>query len=471
MSQNHSSRGENKMGTMAENRLLLSISVPMMISMLVQALYNIVDSMFVSRVSENAFIAVSLTFPIQVFMIAVSVGTGIGINALLSRSLGEKDLDTANKAANIGLFLNFISAIVFALIGFFFSTVFFEMQVDVPAIIHDGRDYMFYTCVFSIGCFGQVVFSRLLQSTGKTMQSMVIQLFGAIINIVLDPILIFGYFGLPAMGVKGAAIATVIGQTLAMLLGWYLNVKYNKEIQLSFREMKPNASIVKQIYKVGVPSIIMQTTGSFMSFAFNNLLLQFTATAVGVFNAYFKIQGFFFMPVFGLNNGIVSIVAYNFGAQKPDRILKTTKLSLIYAGGILTLGFLVFQFFPAQLLGIFQASDEMLAIGTVAFRLISPCFLLAGFVIVCCSVLQAIGWGYSSMVISLIRQLVVLVPVAYLLALSGKLDLVWLSFPCAELVAGGLAIVYFLRVYRKVILPMKEQTAQKSVPQKPERTN
>lgn len=471
MSRNLSSTGENKMGTMSENSLLLSVSVPMMISMFVQALYNIVDSMFVSRVSENAFIAVSLTFPIQMFMIAVSVGTGIGINALLSRSLGEKDLETASKTANIGLFLNVISALGFALIGFFFSTIFFEMQVDVPAIISDGRDYMFYTCVFSFGCFGQIVFSRLLQSTGKTMQSMVIQLVGAVINIVLDPILIFGYFGLPAMGVKGAAIATVIGQTLSMLLGWYLNVKDNKEIHLSLREMKPTASIVKQIYKVGVPSIIMQTTASFMSFAFNSLLLGFTATAVAVFNAYFKIQGFFFMPVFGLNNGIVSIVAYNFGARKPDRIIKTTKLSLVYAGSILTLGFVVFQVFPAQLLSVFQASEEMLAIGTVAFRLISPCFLLAGFVIVCCSVLQAMGWGFSSMVISLVRQLVVLVPVAYLLSLSGKLDLVWLSFPCAELVAGALASFYFLRLYRKVILPMKEQNAGESIAKKSEQAN
>ena len=470
MSYNLSSRSENKMGTMAENRLLLSISVPMMISMLVQALYNIVDSMFVARVSEDAFIAVSLTYPIQVFMIAVSVGTGIGINALLSRSLGEKDLETANRTANIGIFLNFVSAIGFALIGFFFSTAFFEMQVDVPAIIRDGRDYMFYTCVFSLGCFGQIVFSRLLQSTGKTMQSMVIQLVGAIINIVLDPILIFGLCGFPAMGVKGAAIATVIGQTLAMLLGWYLNVKYNKEIHLSFRAMKPTASIVKQIYKVGIPSIIMQTTASLMSFAFNSLLLRFTSTAVGVFNAYFKIQGFFFMPVFGLNNGIVSIVAYNFGARKPDRIIKTTKLSLIYAMAILTLGFAIFQFFPAQLLGIFQASEEMLAIGTVAFRLISPCFLIAGFVIVCSSVLQAMGWGFSSMIISLVRQLVVLVPVAYLLAMTGKLDLVWLSFPCAELVAGVLALVYFLRLYRKVIVPMKG-SAKETLEVSPERVD
>ncbi len=468
MSQNHSSTSENKMGTMAENRLLLSISVPMMISMLVQALYNIVDSMFVSRVSEDAFIAVSLTYPVQIFMIAVSVGTGIGINALLSRSLGEKDLETANKTANIGILLNFISAVVFALIGLFFSRMFFEMQVASPVIIQYGYDYMFYTCIFSLGAFGQIVFSRLLQSTGKTMQSMIIQLVGAVINIVLDPILIFGYFGLPAMGVKGAAIATVIGQTLAMLLGWYLNVKYNKEIRLSFHEMKPIASIVKQIYRVGVPSIIMQTTASLMSFAFNSLLLRFTPTAVGVFNAYFKIQGFFFMPVFGLNNGIVSIVAYNFGARKPDRIIKTTKLSLIYAVAILTFGFLIFQFFPAQLLGIFQASEEMLAIGTVAFRLISPCFLIAGFVIVCSSVLQAMGWGFSSMVISLIRQLVVLVPVAYLLALSGKLDLVWLSFPCAELVAGALAFVYFVRLYRKVILPMKGQSPLDKLTPRPE---
>lgn len=459
MKQQNTSLAENKMGTMPENKLLLSISIPMMISMIVQALYNIVDSMFVAQVSENALTAVSLAFPIQVFMIAVSVGTGIGVNALLSRSLGEKNVEMTNKAANIGIFLNLLSCLLFVVIGIFFSRLFFEMQVDIPEIIQGGQDYMFYTCVFSLGCFGQVIFSRLLQSTGKTFYSMIIQLVGAVLNIILDPILIFGLFGLPAMGVKGAAIATVIGQFVAMFLGWYLNVKYNPEVKLSLRDMKPNALVIRNIYAVGVPSIVMQTTASIMSFAFNAMLLRFTETAVAVFGVYYKIQSIFFMPVFGLNNGIVSIIAYNFGAQKVNRIMKTTKLALIYAVGILTLGFLAFQFFPAQLLSIFKASDDMMRIGIVAFRFISPSFILAAVVIVLSSSLQAIGYGFSSMVISLIRQLVVLVPVAYLFSLSGNLNLVWLSFPCAELVAMIISVLYSKRVYRRVIVPMRLTSA------------
>lgn len=445
------------MGTMPENKLLLSISIPMMISMLVQALYNIIDSMFVARLSENALTAVSLTFPIQMFMISVSVGTGIGINALLSRSLGERNETLANQTANIGIFLNIVSSLVFTLIGLFFSRIFFTLQVDVPEIVQHGTDYMFYTCVFSLGAFGQIVFSRLLQSTGKTFYSMVIQLAGAVLNILLDPILIFGLFGCPAMGVKGAAIATVIGQTVAMLLGIYFNLKYNREITLSLRAMKPNRIVIKRIYAVGLPSIIMQSAASVMGFAFNAILLSFNETAVAVFGVYFKIQGFFFMPVFGLNNGIVSIIAYNYGAKEAQRIVKTTKLSVIYAVAMLTVGFLVFQLMPGQLLQIFKASEEMLAIGTVAFRYISPSFLIAGFVIVFSSVFQALGHGFLSMVISLIRQLVVLIPVAYLLSLTGNLNLIWLSYPVAEIFAGALAVFYYLRVYRKVILPLNDR--------------
>lgn len=447
---------ENKMGTMGENKLLLSISIPMMFSMMIQALYNVVDSIFVGQISENALTAVSLTFPIQVFMIAVSVGTGIGINALLSRNLGENDLETASKCANVGVFLNLVSSLLFTLIGLLFSRMFFEMQVNIPEIVDYGRDYMFYNCVFSLGCFGQVVYSRLLQSTGKTFYSMIIQLVGAVINIILDPILIFGLFGFPAMGVKGAAIATVIGQFVAMFLGLYLNLRYNREIKLSWRLMKPDWFMVKRIYAIAIPSIVMQTTASIMSFAFNAILLSFTETAVAVFGVYYKVQSFFFMPVFGLNNGIVSIIAYNYGAQKPDRIVKTTKLSLIYAMSILALGFLSFQFFPQAMLGLFNSSEDMLAIGIVAFRLISPFFLMAGFVIVCTSVLQAVGWGFSSMLISLVRQLVVLVPLGYLFSLTGNLPLVWLAFPCAEFVAVILAVINFSRLKKQIILPMRE---------------
>lgn len=447
---------ENKMGVMSENKLLLSISIPIMLSMLIQALYNFVDSIFVARFSEDAFTAVSLTFPIQIFMIAVGIGTGIGINALLSRSLGEKDYITANKSANIGVFITFVSALVFTVIGLLFSRTYFASQVDVPEIINYGRDYMFYNCVFSFGLFGQLLFSRLLQSTGQSVLSMILQLVGTIINLILDPIFIFGLFGVPTMGVKGAAIATVISQVISMFFGIYLNNKYNVEIKLSLKQMKPDVDIIKRIYLVAFPSIIMQTVVSVMALAFNNILLTFTETAVNVFGIYFKVQGFFFMPVFGLNSGIVSIVAYNYGAKKPDRIIKTVKLALIYASGILFVGFLVFQFVPHYLLYIFDSSDEVLEIGVTAFRYISLCFLFGGFTITVTSFFQALGKGFLSMFISIIRQFVLIIPMAYFLSLTGNVDLVWLAFPISEFFAAGLAAIALHRVYHQVIIPLKE---------------
>lgn len=449
---------ENKMGTMPENRLLLSMSIPMMISMLVQALYNVVDSVFVSWISEDALNAVSLTFPIQNMMIAVSVGTCIGVNALLSRSLGARDQVTANQAANTGIFLSMVSYLAFALLGFFFSRTFFALQVESQAVISYGHDYMFWICVLSFGLFGQIIFSRLLLSTGKTFLSMIIQLVGAGLNIILNPIFIFGYFGFPALGVMGSALATVAGQVAGMVLAIYLHQKHNQEIQLSLSQMlRPAGQVVRKIYAVGVPSIIMQSISSVMVFSVNQVLLAFTETATAVFGIYFKIQGFFFMPVFGLNNGVVPIVAYNYGSRNPARIVKITKLSILYAVLMLTLGFLVFQLFPAQLLHLFKASEEMMAIGIPALRYISPSFLLAGLVIVATSVFQALGRGFLSMMISLVRQLLFLVPAAYLLSLTGNLNLVWLSFPIAEVAAGILSVVFLKRVYRQIILPMREE--------------
>ena len=447
---------ENKMGSMPENRLLLSMSVPMMISMLMQALYNIVDSMFVSRISEDALTAVSLTFPIQTLMIAVGVGTGIGINALLSRSLGEKENKTANKAANVGVFVTLASSIPFMLLGLFFSRTFFAWQVKSEAIIAYGHDYMFYICVLSFGLFGQLVFTRLLQSTGKTMHSMLVQLVGVALNIILNPLLIFGLYGFPEWGIAGSAIATVIGQAVAMVLSIILNITHNKEIHLSLREMKPDFVIMKQIYAVGLPSILLQTAASVMAFGVNQILLTFTETAAAVFGAYVKIQGFFFMPVFGLNNGIVPIIAYNHGAKKPERIMKTTKLSMIYAVSILTVGFLVFQLMPQQLLYLFDASEDMLEIGVTALRIISPCFPIAAFVIITSSVLQALGRGFLSMMISLLRLLVFLLPIAWLLSLTGNLTLVWLSFPIAEVFAGIYCVHCLRKVYKQIILPLRQ---------------
>ena len=460
MSQGKPAAPVNKMGTMPENRLLLSMSIPMMISMLVQALYNVVDSVFVSWLSEDALNAVSLTFPIQNMMIAVSVGTCIGVNALLSRSLGARDQATANQAANTGIFLSMMSYLAFAVLGLLFSRAFFALQVGSQAVISYGHDYMFWICVLSFGLFGQMIFSRLLLSTGKTFLSMIIQLVGAGLNIILNPILIFGYFGFPALGVTGSALATVVGQVVGMVLAIYLHQKYNPEIQLSLSQMlRPGGEIVRKIYAVGVPSIIMQSISSVMVFSVNQVLLAFTETATAVFGIYFKIQGFFFMPVFGLNNGVVPIIAYNYGSRKPARIVKTTKLSIQYAVLMLTLGFLVFQLFPAQLLQIFKASEEMMAIGIPALRCISPSFLLAGLVIVATSVFQALGRGFLSMMISLVRQLLFLVPAAYLLSLTGNLNLVWLSFPIAEVAAAILAVMFLKKVYRQIIVPMQEETA------------
>lgn len=460
MARDTSKPASNKMKTMGENKLLLDISLPMMISMIVLALYNIVDSIFVSNISEDALTAVSLNFPVQMLIVAVSVGTGVGINALMSRLLGQGMADKASKAANVGIFLSIISSLVFMVLGFF-AFPFFSAQTEILGIVEDASDYMFYICVFSYGSFGQIVFSRFLQSTGRTFDSMIIQLVGAILNIILDPILIFGLLGAPAMGVKGAAVATVIGQWVGFVLAIYLNHRNNHEIKISIKEIRFDPTMARNIYQVGAPAILMQSIGSIMSFSFNLILLSFTETAVAVFGAYFKIQGFFFMPVFGLNNGVVSIVAYNYGAREPKRILKTVKLAMMYATGVMILGVLVFQFMAPQLLGLFKASEDMLAIGTMAFRIISPSFLLAGVAIVASAVFQATGHGFQSMIVAIVRQLVVLVPVGYLFSLTGNIDLVWTAFPISETVSFLFSLYFIRRVYKKEIKPMLLELEEK----------
>jgi putative MATE family efflux protein len=444
------------MGTMGENRLLLTLSVPMMISMLVQALYNIVDSIFVARLSEEALTAVTLAFPIQNLMVSVSIGTGIGINALLSRNLGARDFEGASRAANVGVTLNLMSSLVFTLFGFFGCAFYFAVQIDNPLIVSEGAAYLFPICVFSLGAFGQMTYTRLLQATGKTTHSMVVQLVGVVINIILNPLLIFGIGIFPQMGVTGSAAATVIGQWCAALLGLYMNRRYNPEITLSLGGMRLRADVVRGIYSVGVPSIIMQTVASVMYYAMNQVVLVFSETAATAFGVYFKIQGFFFMPVFGLNNGLVPIIAYNYGAKRPARIKKTIKLAVVYAEAILALGFVVFQAIPDKLLLLFGARGDLLAIGVPTLRIISFSFLLAGFGIVSASVFQALGHGFFSMIVSLVRQLVILVPLAYLFSLSGVLNYVWLSYPAAELVATALAAWFLRRVYQQVIKPLGE---------------
>lgn len=445
---------ENKMGVMPVGKLLLSMSVPMMISMLVQALYNIVDSMFVAQLNENALTAVSLAFPIQNLMIAVGTGTGVGVNALVSRSLGEKNTEHANKAANNGVYLSLFSFLAFALLTGFFGKIFFQVQTKDAQIISYGADYVRIVGIMSFGIFFQFIFERLLQSTGKTLYTMVTQSLGAIINIILDPIMIFGLFGFPGMEVAGAALATVVGQIVAASLAFWFNVRKNKELHISITKYRLSGIVVKQIYSVGIPSIIMASIGSVMTFGMNKILMAFTSTATAVFGVYFKLQSFIFMPVFGLNNGLVPIAAYNYGARKPNRIMKSIKLSIIYAEAIMFVGVLIFQFFSADLLGIFNASDSMLEIGVPALRIISLSFLLAGFGIVCSSVFQALGHGMLSLIVSVLRQLVVLLPAAFILSRTGGLSVIWWAFPIAEIFAGVISFIFIRHVYRKEIHTM-----------------
>lgn len=446
---------ENKMGILPVNRLLISMSVPIMVSMLVQALYNVVDSIFVAKLSENALNAVSLAFPVQNLMIAVATGTGVGINALLSKSLGEKNFKRANLAAANGVFLAVCSYIVFALLGVFCSRMFFTVQTDVAEIVEGGTAYVAICTICSFGMFLQITYERLLQSTGKTIYTMFTQGLGAVINIVFDPIFIF----VLDMGVAGAAVATVMGQIVAAILAIYLNGKKNHEIQLSFRGFRPSGAIIGVIYAVGVPSIIMAAISSVMTFGMNQILIGFTTTATAVLGVYFKLQSFIFMPVFGLNNGLVPIIAYNFGARKPDRMLRAVKLGILYATGIMAIGFAIFQVSSAVLLGFFEVSDYMLQIGVPALRIISISFLLAGFCIISSSTFQALGHGVLSLIVSLVRQLVVLLPVAWLLSLSGQLELVWWAFPFAELFSLTLCIFFHRFVYRREIRPMMEDRA------------
>lgn len=435
---------ENKMGIMPINRLLITMSLPIMISMMVQALYNIVDSIFVSQINENALTAVSLAFPVQNLMIAVSTGTGVGVNAILSRSLGAKDQDRVNRTAVSGIVLAFFSFLVFAVLGLTLSEFFFRVQTSDAQIIDYGKTYMTIVTSLSFGLFGQIIGERLLQATGRTIYTMITQGLGAVINIILDPIFIFGYFGLPAMGVAGAALATVTGQIIAALLGFYFNHKINREIHIQFKKYRPTAALIREIYAIGIPSILMSSIGSVMTFCMNKILIVFSTTATAVFGVYFKLQSFIFMPVFGLNNGMIPIVAYNFGAQKKERIHQTIRLSVLYATALMLLGFLAFECFPEALLHLFNASDTMLRIGCSALRIIAVHFLLAGFDIIASTVFQALGRSIYSLIVSVARQLLVLLPAALLLSLSGVLDLVWLAFPISEIISFILCI-FFLR--------------------------
>ncbi|MCI8648950.1 MAG: MATE family efflux transporter [Anaerotruncus sp.] len=447
-------RKENKMGTMPVSRLLITMSLPIVVSMLVQALYNIVDSVFVSRYSQEALTAVSLAFPVQNLLIAVGVGTGVGINALLSRRLGERNFEDANAAAENGLLLAVLSGLVFAVLGLLFSRTFFCAFTRNEEIIRMGTEYLTVCTVFSFGAFLQMASERILQATGNTIYNMISQCVGALTNIILDPIFIFGYFGFPAMGVKGAAVATVAGQILGMCLALYFNVEFNHDVKLNLRAFRPSKRIIGEIYKVGIPSIIMQSIASVMTFGLNKILVSFTETATLVFGVYFKLQSFVFMPVFGLTSGMVPIVAYNYGARRKDRITHVIRDAALYAVSIMAVGSLVFHLFPQQLLLFFKASAETLEIGTPALRIISLSFVGAGIAIVLSSVFQALGNGVLSLLISVARQLLVILPVAWLLAQLGGLNVVWWAFPIAELVSLGLSLLMYRKIYVKMIAPL-----------------
>ena len=447
---------ENKMGTQPIGRLMITMSLPIMISMLVQALYNIVDSIFVAKIHKDALTAVSMAFPIQTLMIAVGAGTGVGIKALLSKSLGEKNFERANRSANNGIFLAFVSFLLFVVIGLCTTGIFYDFQTDNEAIRQYGKDYLYIVTIASLGIFMQMTFENLLQSTGKTIYSMYTQGVGAIINLILDPCLIFGWGPFPEMGVSGAALATVIGQFVAAGLGLLLNIKVNKELVISLKKYPPEKKTCKQIYAVGLPSIIMQSIGSVMTFALNKILIGYSDTAVAVLGVYFKLQSFIFMPIFGLNNGYIPIIAYNYGARKKKRIIKAFKCGALLAVSIMAVGMVIFLTIPDVLLGFFEADDEMLEIGVPALRIISAHFVLASFSIIMISTLQGLSKGIYSMIVSFSRQIIVLLPAAYVLSKCFGLSAIWWAFPIAEVVSMTLCALFLAKTYRKMIKPLED---------------
>ena len=448
---------ENKMGVMPMNQLLLNMSIPMMASMIVQALYNIVDSIYVSRIQEDALTALNLCFPIQMLVMAFGNGMATGVNALVSRALGEKQKDKADRIAMNGVFLSLASAALFLLFGIFLVKPYFAMQNTNTQQIKDfGIQYLSINCCLSIALYMQIIFERLLQSTGKTFYSMITQGIGAITNIILDPILIFGLLGAPKLGVRGAAIATVFGQLLAATLGLIFNIAVNKEITLKLKNLKPDFKYIGNIYSIGFPSIIMMAIGSVMNTGMNQILLGFSDTADAVFGAYYKLQSFFFMPVFGLNGSIVPIIGYNFGAGKRKRLISAVKLGILYSEILMVAGLLVFMIIPDKLLLIFDPSPEMLSMGSVALRIIGIHFPIAAVCIVLGTVFQALNHGMYSMWVSIIRQLVALLPAAFLLSLTGNVDMVWFAFPIAELFSLLMTTIFYTKVYKKTILKIPD---------------
>ena len=443
---------ENKMGVMPIKPLIINMSLPIMVSMLVQALYNVVDSIFVAQLSESALTAVTVAFPLQNLMIAVGSGTGVGVNAILSRALGEKNFKRSDAAANTALFLALLNYLVFLIVAIFAVTPFINSQTSNAEIRSLGNIYLGIVMTFSMGVFFQITFERLLQATGRTMLSMITQLCGAIINIILDPIMIFGLFGCPKMGIAGAAIATVCGQITAAILGLIMNVRYNREIHFHIKEVFAfNFEIIGHIYLIGIPSILMMSIGSVMTYLMNLILMTFSSTATTVFGAYFKLQSFFFMPIFGMNNGMIPILAYNYGARHRDRINEALRFAMLLAVCIMLVGTLTFEFIPHILLSMFNPSKSMLAMGTIALRIIALHFPLAAIGIVFGSIFQAFGKSFYSLMVSLGRQLIVLIPAAYLLSFTRNVNNVWWAFIIAEVVSLMLSLMFFKKLYRDEI--------------------
>lgn len=451
MSEQNAEVKENKMGYMPVGKLVFSMSLPMMISMLVQACYNIIDSIYISRFSEEALAAVSYAFPAQNLMIGFATGVAVGVNALLSKALGEKNYKKVNKAAGNGLLLAVASFVIFFLFGLFGSHWFISFQTETESVIEYGTQYLTVCCCFSFGIFGEVLFERYMQSTGRTIYTMFTQGIGAICNIILDPIFIFGYLGFPAMGAKGAAIATVIGQIIAFIIAVILNHLKNPEVKLDKEALLPESHTIGSILEVGVPSILMMAVGSFMTTGMNKILNKFSDLAVTVFGVYFKLQSFVFMPIFGLNNGVIPIVAFNYGARHKKRMMKTVKIACLAASGFMALGLFVMQVFPSVALSLFDASPKMLEIGVPALRIISISYIFAGICIALGSVFQALGRGTYSTIVSIARQLLILLPVAYLFSLTGKLNMVWFAFPIAEIMSISVTLILFARIYKNVI--------------------
>ena len=454
---------ENKMGTMPENKLLLSMAVPMMISMLVQALYNIVDSIFVSRICEDALTAVSMAFPWQNIIISIAVGFGVGINALLSRALGQKNAERVNQVAVNGLLLAGLSYLLVFVAGLIGIRAYMHTQTDIETIVNFGITYLNICILCSFGVFIEITFERFLQATGRTVYSMITQLTGAITNIILDPILIFGLLGFPKLGIAGAAWATVIGQCVGAVVAVMLNHFRNPEVHLRLRHIRPNGRLMGEITAISIPSIIMSCISSLTCFVMNMILIAYSSTAVAVFGVYFKLQSFVFMPVFGLNNGMVPIIAYNYGARHKDRVIRTIKHSVAYGVGIMCVGLIVMHIFPAQLMRMFDAEESLIAIGVPALETISLSFVFAGFCIVVGSVFQALGNGVYSMIVSVARQMCVLLPVAKLLSLSGEVTLIWWAFPIAELASLLLSTYFLVRIYKKIICHIGEPVTTREI--------